>query len=121
MAEIRVREASPQLVKAFENICLDLREATISGAITKMIPRYWDMKKRIEEQNKEIAELSRKLRTLEFKETSLNEHFEEHIKMLGQALKDAIRSQKQFGTKKLSRRPASPGKNKKLSQTKKRK
>lgn len=121
MAEIRVREASPQLVKAFENICLDLREATISGAITKMIPRYWDMKKRIEEQNKEIGELSRKLRTLEFKETSLNEHFNDHIRTLAQSLKDAIRSQKQFGTNKISRRRAGQEKSKKLSQPKKRK
>jgi len=62
MAEIRVREATPQLIKQMGEIMLDVKEATIAGALAKSIPRYFDMKKRIIEQNEEIAKLTRELR-----------------------------------------------------------
>ncbi len=100
MAEFRIREVSPALTKAFELLAADVKEATFTNAIIKAVPRYFDMKKRIEECNKEIAELSNKLRKLEYKENTLNYNFERHIDNLKDQLVTAQRDAKNFGTKK---------------------
>jgi len=121
MAEIRVRDASPQLIKGLEAIAMELREATITGTLTKMIPRYLDMKKRIEEQNKEIADLSKEVRQAKYKEGTLHEHFEVFVSNLKRSLIAAQHDAKTFGTNKKARKPDPGAKKKKLSPTKKRK
>lgn len=121
MAEIRVRDASPQLIKAFQAIAMELKEATITGAITKMIPRYLDMQKRIIEQNKELSELSAELRRYQFKESTMKEQFTDLVGLLDRQLREAKKVDQQFGTKKSTRKPAPGAKAKKLSTNKKRK
>lgn len=125
--DIRVKNPPPEVVKGLAEVCIELKEATIAKALKKMIPRYWDFKKRIEEQNKEIAELSQRVRAFEMNESTLKESFERHVRFLNnnlnslqQNMREAVRMRDKFGTKKESRKPA-PGQNKKKLSTPKKK
>jgi len=119
MAEIRIRDAAPELIKGLQTIATELREATITGCLTKMIPRYLDMKKRIAEQNQEIADLSKELRDYAYRKSNMDYHFNEHVGNLKKSLSEALRAQKTFGTKKKTRQPAPAKKSKRLSHSKK--
>lgn len=128
MSEIRVKNAAPELIKGMQSIALEFKEATIAKALIKLIPRYFDLKKRIEEQNKEISELTILLRKHEWKESSLHQSFQQHlyflsdnIKMLEKIQKEALMKAQQFGTKKKARKPAPVKKSKKLSPSKSKK
>lgn len=121
MAEIRVRDASPKLIEQLQIIAKEVREATVAGTIEKMIPRYHDMKKRITEQNTEIAKISNDLRTLQFKFSNIQQDIKGGLTVLLDMRKEIDHSvnilTKQlqtFGTKKkpAARRPgARSGKN----------
>lgn len=118
MAEIRVRDASPQLMKQLQEISLEMREATITGTLTRLIPRFHDQKARIKEQEEEIRKLSFELRQHQMNKSSMHEQFNllagflrMHGKDITQAHQQVTKMQERFGTKRS--RPAGAGSSRK--------
>ena len=121
MAEIRVRDASPELMKQLQQIALETKQATVTGVLTTMIPRYHAMKKRIDEQNSELAKLANELREAKYRLSTakselqyIQESIKQHLRETTARLASIKKQSDKFGTKKPSSagRPGQPGKKK---------
>lgn len=105
-ADIRVRNADPKLLAEFEKIAQDVKANTHAGTIEKMIPRYWDFKKRVEEQNQEIAKLTRELRTVQFRNSELESNFDR----FNDYVKDWLTTAQRVRKGRAKTKPGKPGK-----------
>lgn len=90
MAEIRIRNAEPELIAQLEAISAQLKEATITGTLEKMIPRYHDLEERVKEQNKELGELSQIVRAYESQESNFISDYREFIETVQQHKREII-------------------------------
>jgi hypothetical protein len=108
--EIRIRNADPKLIEKIKKMSVEFNKVQVTDIITCIILRWDDMKKRVAEQNAEIGKLAGMLRKLESQEANLKADFNDHVNTVRQQLRDAERTQKEFGTLKgATRRPARPG------------
>lgn len=112
MAEIRVRDVDPAIIKQLEEIAKELGQATITGTLIKLFPRYNEMKKRIVEQNNEIGKLSQELRQAQFTISGAKSELEEiqylikgHLQETTRSLVQIKKQSDKFGTKKKTRAP----------------
>lgn len=116
--EIRLRKVRPELAQQLQQLAKELRQSSPSKTVKALLPRYYDLQKRVTEQQHEIAQLSRELRTTLYNYGHLLQHYETVIKQSDQfslQLVKQVKSMKQLykrcGTKK---RPGTAGRSGKI-------
>lgn len=89
MAEIRLREVTPDIIKKLETIQSDLKEKTATGAIEKLIADYQHTKTLIQSQRKTIFEYQRLITRYQQLEQTMSGNVRDYIDELERQIKYA--------------------------------